>query len=159
MLTSKFRLKQSLLKMRMKTQLHAIASIPITLILGLYSTKLAIWFYLASVLIDGDHVVSYRLSYGDVDFNFKKICNAFTSFDVDAGKKIKYVLPLHSYELVLALSVVSIVFDHQTRLLGIIFGLAFHLFVDFVTLRPKLFGGKTTATLILFFNLQIPPKI
>lgn len=135
----------------MKTQLHALVSIPITLILVLYSVDLAIWFCLASVLVDGDHVVSYWLSYEVVDFKFKKIYKAFATFNPDERKKIKYVMPLHAYELVLALSILTILFDYPMYLLGILSGLTLHLLIDFVTLRPILFGGKAMTTFKFYF--------
>lgn len=135
----------------MKTQLHTLISIPIASSLGLYSADLAIWFYLAYVLIKSDHVVTYWLSYGKVDLNFKNIYKAFTAFNAEV-KKIKYVLPFHSYELVLVLSVFTIVFEYQTYLLGIISGLIFHLFVDFVTLRQILFWGKAMSTFKFYFS-------
>lgn len=134
----------------MKTQLHALISIPIAFILGLYSVDLAIWFYLASVLMDSDHMVTYWLSYGEVDLNLKKIYKVFTAFNPER-KKIKYVIPFHSYELVLVLSVLTIVFEYQTYLLGIVLGLIFHLSLDFVTLRPTLFGGKAMSTFKYYF--------
>jgi len=133
---------------------HSIISIILTVVLWPLYGPWALLAIVGGVLIDSDHVLWYWAKSNK--FNIKKTYSYCQNVGQTANiKEYKQAwMPFHSYEALLALMILSIIFPQSTPLL---IGLLLHLLLDFFWVlynwKDMLFFHLFCKSGIVFFYL------
>ncbi len=113
----------------MKPRTHILSSVVLALVIYYFlkSTAASLAVILSGIFIDLDHILDFLISRPDRYFNLKDF---FLTENYMRRKNHKAYVPLHSYELLLLLWLLTYYKEWNPILIGLSSGLTLHLILD-----------------------------
>ena len=127
-------------------------SFPLLLFIFYVEWQLVLFSFLANALADSDHVLNFWITYKKIDFDFKRIYEQYTVGVTEMRKLEKCIYPVHLFEIVLVLPVITGILGISTLLgFALSLGLFYHMIMDIFSLRKPLFGGDYVKVFLFYW--------